>query len=314
MAHKQDRNTGERDSRERIAQSSTRWIFMTIIFNAILAAIKGIAGFLGSSSALIADAIESTGDVLGSIMVYAGLRYAHKPPDKEHPYGHGRIESVTTFALVGFLLVSAGIIIFNSIENLLQEQVVPAAYTLYILLAVILTKEAFFRFSRFYARKLGSTSLMADAEHHRSDAISSLAALIGVGTAVIWGEKYAAADEIAAIAAACIIIYNAYRLFMPTFKEIMDEQSYPELESQIRKEALMVDGILATEKCYIRKMGMRFYVDLHIIVRGNKSVREGHRIAHELRDRLQDGIPRIGDILIHVEPEEELHKLKERNN
>lgn len=292
-----------------LTKASGRWLTFTIFFNAILAGVKGIVGVLGNSSALVADAVESVADVFSSIMVYIGLQYAQKPPDKEHPYGHGRIESVTTFVTVGILIVAAGLIIYNSVQNLFQEKVVPAAFTLYVLIAIIILKQIFYRISKNYAKKINSTSMMADAEHHRSDAIVSIAAFIGISIALIFGEKFAAADEIAAIVAACIIIYNAYRLFQPAYREIMAEQTFPELEKEIAEQAVKVTGVLATEKCYIRKMGMKFYVDLHIIVDGDISVRDGHTIAHSVKQYLKSEMPTIGNILIHVEPEEELERM-----
>lgn len=297
------------DSHTDLTKASGRWLILTIFFNAILAVVKGFVGVLGNSSALVADAVESVADVFSSIMVYIGLQYAQKPPDKEHPYGHGRIESVTTFVTVGILIVAAGLIMYNSTQNLFQEKVVPAAYTLYVLIAIIILKQIFYRISKNYAKKINSTSMMADAEHHRSDAIVSIAAFIGISIALIFGEKFAAADEIAAIVAACIIIYNAYRLFQPAYREIMAEQTFPELEKEITQHAVKVSGVLATEKCYIRKMGMKFYVDLHIIVNGDISVRDGHTIAHRVKQYLKAEMPTIGNILIHVEPEEELEKM-----
>ncbi len=292
-----------------LTKTSGRWLILTIFFNAILAVVKGFVGILGNSSALVADAVESVADVFSSIMVYIGLQYAQKPPDKDHPYGHGRIESVTTFVTVGILIVAAGLIIYNSVQNLFQVKVVPSAFTLYVLIAIIIIKQIFYRISKNYAKKINSTSMMADAEHHRSDAIVSIAAFIGISIALIFGEKFAAADEIAAIVAACIIIYNAYRLFQPAYREIMAEQTFPELEKEIAEQAVKVTGVLATEKCYIRKMGMKFYVDLHIIVDGDISVRDGHTIAHSVKQYLKSEMPTIGNILIHVEPEEELERM-----
>lgn len=300
-------------SEKKLQSNALRWSLLSLIFNALLALTKWIAGFLGQSSALIADAVESTGDIFSSILVYGGLNYAQKPPDEDHPYGHGRIESVTTFAIVGFLLVAAGIIIFNSIKNMFHPQVVPETYTLYVLVGIIVLKEAFYRIGKYYGKRTHSISLVADAEHHRVDAITSLAAFVGIGIAILFGKEYAAADEWAAIVAACVIIFNAYKLFRPTYKEIMDEQTYPELERRIREHTLQVDGIIGTEKCYIRKLGVNYFVDLHIIVDGDKTVREGHKIAHDLKDHLLDVLPRVKDILIHVEPQEELLKIEKRS-
>jgi cation diffusion facilitator family transporter len=272
--------------------------------NAGLALVKWLAGFFGNSYALIADAIESATDVFSSLMVLLGLKYASKPPDKNHPYGHGKAEPLVTFLLVGSLVASACIIAYHSIHNIFIPHDLPKPFTLYVLGAIIVTKEIFYRIVRRRSREIKSSSLNADAWHHRSDAITSLAAFIGISIALYMGKGYEAADDWAALFSSVIILYNSYLIFRPALGEIMDEDVYEEMESRIRAISETVEGVVGTEKCRIRKTGMSFHVDLHVIVDPEITVRQGHEIAHRLKDRLKKDIPEIADTLIHIEPNE----------
>ena len=283
-------------------QTAVKTTYFSIIGNILLASIKGLAGFFGNSYALIADAIESTTDIFSSILVLLGLRYANRPADKSHPYGHGKIEPLITFIVVAFLIVSAGIIIHDSIENIQTPHKMPKSWTLIILGVIILWKEISYRIIIKKSKETHSTSLKADAWHHRSDAITSVAAFIGISVALLLGEGYEAADDWAALFAAVFILYNSYLIFRPALGEVMDENIYDELIESIRLIAINVDGILGTEKCYIRKTGMQYHVDLHAIVDGQISVEQGHYLAHKLKDQLKETIPNLGEILIHIEP------------
>lgn len=284
--------------------SAIRTAYFSILSNFLLAGIKGSAGFFGNSYALIADAIESTTDVFASILVLLGLTYAKKPADKNHPYGHGKVEPLITFVVVAFLVVSAGVIVHESIQNIRSPQKTPETWTLAVLAAIILWKEISYRVVMKKSRQTGSSALRADAWHHRSDAITSVLAFIGISIAVLFGEGYETADDWAAIFAAGFILYNSYLIFRPALGEVMDEHRYDDLVAQVRKEALEVPGVLGTEKCYVRKAGMRYYIDLHARVDGNISVRKGHDIAHRLKDHLGNKIPGLGHVLIHIEPGE----------
>lgn len=285
-------------------KKAIRTAVFSIIGNSVLAVIKFLTGFFGNSFALIADAIESTTDVFSSTLLLIGIRYSTKPADENHPYGHGKAEPLVTFAIVGFLLISAAVIVVESIRNIRTPHEVPENYTLVILAAIILVKEGFYRYVTKSSEETNSTSLKADAWHHRSDAITSLMAFIGISIAIIFGEGYETADDWAALLAAGIIAYNAFLIFRPALGEIMDEDTHDELVLQIRKSAIKVDGVLGTEKCMVRKMGMEYHVDLHLIVPGNISVEAGHRLAHQVKDAIQRDHPQIADILIHVEPGE----------
>lgn len=285
------------------SKTAIRTSIFSIIGNLLFVVIKGAAGILGNSYALVADAIESTADVFSSILVLIGLKYSTKPADENHPYGHGRFETLSTFAVIGFLVVSATIIAYESIQNIKTPHEGPKIFTLYVLGGIILFKEFSYQYVLRKSRETHSSSLKADAWHHRSDAITSVMAFIGIAIAVYMGEGFEAADDWAALLASGIIIFNAYKIFRPLLREISDEQIYDDLITQIREIALTVNGVVDTEKCHVRKMGMTYYVDLHMIVDGNISVIEGHKIAHDLKDEIQKQIPQVADVLVHTEPD-----------
>lgn len=277
-------------------------IVFSIVGNCFLALIKGFAGFFGNSYALIADAIESTTDIFSSILVLFGLKYANKPADKNHPYGHGKIEPLITFLLVGFLLISATFIAHESIQNIRNPHALPEKWTLIVLALIIAWKELSFRIVIQKSKETNSSSLKADAWHHRSDAITSIAAFIGISMALMLGKGYESADDWAALFASGFIFYNSYLIFRPALGEIMDEHFYDDLVEDIRRISLTVEGIIATEKCFIRKVGMIYHVDLHAKVNGSISVTDGHNLAHQLKDTLRAEIPQLGHVLIHIEP------------
>ena len=283
-------------------QKAIKANYFSIIGNTCLAIIKGLAGFFGNSYALIADAIESTTDIFASFLVLFGIKYSNRPADKNHPYGHGRAEALITFLVVGFLITSATVIAYESIINIRTPHQLPKTWTLIILGAIIIWKEYSFRLVMKRSVQTNSSSLRADAWHHRSDAITSVAAFIGISIALILGNGYEAADDWAALFASGFILYNSYLIFRPALGEIMDEHLYDDLIAQIRVVSLQVDGIIDTEKCFIRKAGMQYHVDLHATVESNITVKEGHDLAHKLKDTLREKIPELGHVLIHVEP------------
>lgn len=285
------------------SQKAIRTIYISIFSNTILALVKGIAGVLGNSYALIADAIESTTDIFSSLLVLFGLKYSTKPADENHPYGHGKAEPLITFAVVGFLLISATIIFIESIHNIQKPHTTPHPFTLYVLGAIILFKEISYRYVLKKSKETNSSSLKADAWHHRSDAVTSLMAFIGISIALYFGKGFETADDWAALLASLFIVYNAFLIFRPALGEIMDEHLHDDLISDIRKSAANVQGVIDTEKCFVRKMGMVYIVDLHVIVNGKLSVVEGHEIAHLVKNQLLLDLPDLSDILVHIEPD-----------
>jgi cation diffusion facilitator family transporter len=283
-------------------QKAIRAAYFSIVSNTGLALIKAFAGFFGNSYALIADAIESTTDIFSSLLVLFGLKYAERPADENHPYGHGKIEPLVTFVVVAFLVMAAALIAHESIQNIQTPQEAPKAWTLIVLGGIIFWKEVSFRIVIKKSKETQSSSLKADAWHHRSDAITSVLAFIGISIALIFGQGYETADDWAALLASAFILYNSYLIFRPALGEVMDEHQYDDLKEEIRKESVKVPGVVGTEKCFIRKAGMQFHVDLHAIVDGEISVRKGHDIAHLLKDHLRHEIPGLGHVLIHIEP------------
>lgn len=285
-------------------QTAIKATYFSIIGNTSLALIKGLAGFFGNSYALVADAIESTTDIFASFLVLFGIKYSNRPADENHPYGHGRAEPLITFLVVGFLITSATIIAYESILNIGTPHDLPKSWTLIVLGLIICWKE--YSFQKVMKKSIitNSSSLKADAWHHRSDAITSIAAFIGISIALVLGKGYESADDWAALLASFFILYNSYMIFRPALGEIMDEHRYDDLVENIRQESLKVDGIIGTEKCFIRKAGMKYHVDLHAIVDATISVKEGHDLAHKLKDTLRSRILELGHVLIHIEPNE----------
>ena len=273
-----------------------------IVFSALLAAVKGIAGVVGHSTALIADAIESTTDIFSSLIVFGGIKIAAIPPDANHPYGHGKAEPLAAILVSVGLYTAAAAITIQSIREILSPQYAPAPFTLLVLILVIITKEGLFRYVDKVGQSTGSTAVKTDAWHHRSDAITSAAAVVGVLIAVVGGEGYEVADDWAALFASGIIAINATRLMQPALAEIMDTAPDSDVEREVREVAAGVPEVLGLDVCFVRKMGLEYYVDLHVVVDGDRTVSEGHRIAHNVKDAVKGSNPKISDILVHIEP------------
>jgi len=285
-------------------ETAIRTSWMSIWGNVLLALIKGLTGVFGHSYALIADAIESTTDVFSSALVLVGLRYSNRPADADHPYGHGKAEAVITFLVVAFLFISATVIAIEAIHQIQTPHESPEPYTLIVLGGIIIWKELFYRFVSRKSEETHSSSLKADAWHHRSDAITSLMAFVGISIALWLGPGYESADDYAALLASGFIAYNAYLIFRPALGEMMDEHRYDDLIVRVRTIAHEVDGVRDTEKCFVRKTGMTYYIDLHITVGGDLSVREGHAIAHNVKETIRKEYPEVADVLIHIEPDD----------
>lgn len=277
-----------------------------IVVSALLATVKLIGGILGNSYALIADAIESTADIVTSSMLWFGLKWSSKPADKEHPYGHGKAEALVSLGISLALCIAAYVIAHDSIINIRTPHESPAAFTLIILVCVIITKETLYRLVLKTGEELNSGAVKADAFHHRSDAITSAAAFIGITIGLIGGKGYEAADDWAALLAAGIILVNAYLIARPAIGELLDEELDPELTISIKAAVLTVAQVVYVEKCHTRKMGVLAVADLHIWVDGTLSVREGHQIAHDVKDHIIHCFPQFYDVMIHVEPAGEI--------
>jgi cation diffusion facilitator family transporter len=283
-------------------QRSLRATFLGLAANVVLTAAKFIAGSLGHSQALIADAVESLADIFSSIIVWRGLVVAETPPDDDHPYGHGKAEPLAAAIVSVMLLLAAGMIAFHSLTGMAEPRIAPSAWTLIILIAVIFVKEILFRFVLHEAAHVESSAVETDAWHHRADAITSAAAFIGISLALLGGKGYEMADNWAALVAAFVIAFNGWRLLRPAFNELMDHAPDRELIEQITQTALTVPGVANVEKCHVRKMGYQFFADMHVEVDPQMTVLRSHEIAHQVKDKIRAAMPNVHDVLVHIEP------------
>ncbi|HYT88240.1 MAG TPA: cation diffusion facilitator family transporter [Gemmataceae bacterium] len=286
----------------RTPTTATQTAALGIVVNLVLAAVKIATGLAGNSYALIGDGIESTTDVITSLIVWGGLRISASPPDENHPFGHGKAESLAAVIAAFGLLAAAAVIAVQSIHEILEPHKTPAWFTLPVLLGVILTKELLSRYALRVSDELGSTSLQVDAWHHRSDALTSAAVVIGITVALIGGPGYEAADDWAALLACGVIAFNGIFLLRTALREVMDAAVAAELLDRIREVAMQVPGVGAIEKCRVRKSGLGFLMDIHVQVDGNLTVTAGHEIGHRVKDRLLAANLKIQDVVVHIEP------------
>jgi cation diffusion facilitator family transporter len=273
-----------------------------VAVNAALAGLKIVAGVFGNSYALIADGIESTADIVTSLVVWGGLRVAATPANDRHPYGYGKAEALAGIVAALALLAAAGMIAVQSVREILTPHHLPHWSTLVVLVLVVAIKEGLARWVGQIGEGVESTALQADAWHHRSDALTSLAAFIGITIGLIGGPGYEPADDWAALAACLIITYSGLNLLRLAVRDILDVAPPKQFEDQVRQLALSVPGVRAVEKCRIRKSGMSYFVEIHVEVDGQATVREGHDIGGRVRSSLRGSPLRIADAFIHIEP------------
>ena len=273
-----------------------------LALNGGLALVKLVTGIVGHSYALVADAVESLGDVFSSAIVWGGLAIASRPADKDHPYGHGKAEPLAALAVAVMLIAAAAGIAFQAAHEIRAPHQSPAPYTLAVLLVIIVIKEKMYRYEWRTAKRIGSTAVSVDAWHHRSDAITSAAAAIGIAIALVGGEGYETADDWAALIACIIIVANGLRFARFAVAELMDTTPRTTLVDTIQVAALEVDGARLVEKVLVRKMGPRLLIDLHLEVDPTLTVRQAHRIAHAVKDLITGRWPEVADVLVHVEP------------
>jgi cation diffusion facilitator family transporter len=279
-----------------------------LLFSVLLTIVKFVAGVLGSSSALVADAIESLADVFGSILVWQALRVAHQPADDRHPYGYGKAESLSALAVGVILIVAAGVIVIKAFREIVVPHAPPATWTIWVLMLIIVTKELLFRLVVHGANQHDSDAARADAWHHRADAVTSLAAMIGVAVA-IWGPMFTGvqslvlADEVAAILASGAIVVTGLGLIRPSIRDLLDAASEEmiELVTQVAGE---VAGVQLVEKVWVRKSGSGFFVDMHLHVDPELSIKAAHSLSGKVKATLKTKVPRILGVLIHIEPSE----------
>ena len=283
-------------------QRSLRATFLGLAANVALVVAKFLAGILGHSQALIADAVESLADIFSSIIVWRGLVVAETPPDDDHPYGHGKAEPIAAATVSVMLLFAAGWIAFNALHVLNAPRIAPSPFTLVVLVGVIAVKEMLFRFVLRESEMVSSSAVETDAWHHRSDAITSAAAFLGISISLLGGKGYEAADNWAAVAAAAVIARNGWRLLLPAVNELMDRSPDRQLIEKIRTVAATIPGVDGVEKCFVRKMGYQFFVDMHVEVNPQMTVENSHRIGHAVKDKVRAEVPSVRDVLVHIEP------------
>ncbi len=290
------------EATQRSARHGARLVLRGIALNAVLAALKFAGGIFGNTYALIADGVESLLDILSSVLVWAGFRVAARPPDANHPYGHGKAEPLAALSVAVFIFAAAGWIGWHAIYEIITPHQGPHWLTLPLLAAIVGAKAWYSRRLRKAGDAAGSTALGAEALHHYSDAVTSGAAFVGIAIALLGGEGYEAADDWAALLACAVIAFNGVALFNRALGDVMDTAVSEKFEYEVRALALGVPGVQALDKCRVRKSGLSHLVDIHVCVNGNLTVREGHDIAHAVKDALLGSALRVSDVSVHIEP------------
>jgi cation diffusion facilitator family transporter len=271
-----------------------------LLINGVLALVKLVAGVLGNSHALIADAVESFADLFSSLVVWGGLRLSARHADLAYHFGYGKAESLAT-AVVGLMLVGAALgIAIESVREIRTPHHIPAPFTLVVLVLVIGVKEALFRFTRRGALELGSDLVAADAWHHRSDAITSGFAFVGISVALL--AQAAWADDVAALGAALVILVNGVRIIRPAVQDLLDRAPDAGLLQGVEAVARTVPGVRHTEKLRARKSGTQYLLEIHVQADPGLSLHDAHLLGHRVKNAIRDGIPAVGDVLVHMEP------------
>lgn len=295
------------DPEQALAAAATRGIKATvwgIVASIVLALTKITAGIVGNSYALIADGVESVLDIFSSLLVWGSLRIAAQPATERYPYGYGKVEPLAALAVATTLIGAAIAISVQSIREIQTPHHLPAPFTLIVLVAVVIAKEIMFRFLSRTGQSIGSNAMQTDAWHHRSDSLTSIAAFIGISIALFAGEGYESADDWAALFAATVIAFNGVRLFRSALREVLDVSPPPELIAKIRNIAGAVPGVITLDKCRVRSSGLIKFIDLHIVVGGEITVKRGHAISHEVKDALLASDLGIRDVTVHIEPDQ----------
>jgi len=278
-----------------------RVALLGIIVNAALAVVKLIAGILGHSFALVADAVESLVDLAGSAVIWGAFLYGGRPPDDEHPFGHGKIEAMAGMA-VALLVIGAAVgIAVESVRQIITPHASPEPFTLAVLVVVILVKETMHQLAKRAARATGSSAGHSDAWHHRSDAITSVFAFVGIGVALVGGPGWAPADDWAALAASGVILVNGVLIARLPFEELMDRHA-PEVGERAERIALAVEGVRAIEQCHARRSGRGYRVVLHAEVDPAMTVEASHRLTGVIKERIRDETGEVDSVLVHIEP------------
>lgn len=268
----------------------------------VLSFAKVLIGAQAGSSAVVSDGLEAAGDVLASAIVYAGLWLASKPPDAEHPYGHGRYETLAGLGVGAMLLLAGGGIFWHSLTHLDQAGHGLATFALYPLIAAVVVKTALAIIKFQASKKIGSTALEADAWHDITDLLSTGVAFTAVLIALTHPAVSGPADRAGGLIIGGIIFFMSVQVVRRTVEQLLDTMPEAGKMAEIRQAALHVPGALGIEKCFARRTGMKYHVDLHLEVDPDMTVRESHGIATEVRNAVRDRLPWVADVLVHVEP------------
>lgn len=287
---------------QRRARQSASLVLRGIALNAVLALVKFAAGVFGNTYALIADAAESLLDILTSTLVWAGFRVASRPPDANHPYGHGKAEPLAGLAVALFVFGMAVWIALHAIDEIRTPHKTPAWWTLLVLAGVVAVKLWYSRRMETAGDRMGSTALGVEAVHHWSDAMTSAAAFVGISIALVAGEGWETADDWAALLACAVIAANGAVIGGKALGDVMDTAAPESLEQAVRARALAVSGVRALDKCRVRKSGLSHLVDIHVLVDESLTVRQGHDIAHAVKDALLASELHVSDVSVHIEP------------
>ncbi|PTX93686.1 cation-efflux pump [Spartobacteria bacterium LR76] len=275
---------------------------LTLCVNIVLMAVKISVGIIGNSYAMIADGIESAGDILSSIITWAGFQLSLRPADEDHPYGHGKIESLAGLFSGAALLIAAVVIGWHSVLEILTPHHAPAWFTLPVLFGVVVAKWTLAKVIEKVNKQVDSRALEGDAWHHLSDAITSGAAAIGIAVALIGGPGWESADDYAALLACVIIVVNGLIISKNALHDVLDGNVSEDLINEMRAIAAQVEGVRKIEKCRIRKSGIGMFIELHVWIDGDLTVREGHHIGHLVKSRVQNEVQRVIDTVVHIEP------------
>ena len=284
------------------AQLGAKLVMRGLWLSTGLAALKVSGGVWGGSYALVADGVESLLDIASSGLVWLGFRWAAQPPDREHPYGHGKADTLAAL-FTGIVIIGAGVGVgYRAVLEINSPAVVPRWETLLVLAVAIVLKVWFSKTLNSQGQATASTALGAETLHHFSDAISSGAAFVGISIAVIGGPRYAAADGWAALLASVVILYNGVRILPGALNEVMDSAAPDDFDARVREIAAGIPGVEALDKSRVRKSGLSYLVDIQIRVDGDLTVTAGHKIAHAVKDALLESELGVTDVSVHVEP------------
>lgn len=286
------------------SQSGIRSTQLSILVNTGLAITKLLAGLLGHSYALVADAVESTADILSSTIVWSGLRIAARDPDDTYPFGYGKAEPLAG-AVVSLMLLGAAVAIaLEAAREIRAPGHAPAWWTLLVLVAVMAVKWTLARRVRAVGQAIGSTAVQADAQHHLSDAITSAAAFVGISVALIGGEGWEAADDWAALVASGVILVTGVRMLRPALHDLMDRTPGPEVVVAIQQAASSVPGVLATEKLAVRRTGLVCRVTIHVQSEPSMTLHDAHVVSGMVKSAIRAAVPSVQSVLVHMEPYE----------